>query len=512
MRLLIIGSLGGQIGAATRIAVSRGAKVSQVPDVEAALDHLRAGHGAELVMVDVGLDIGRLVRSLEQERIHVSVVACGVGADAQAAVRAIKAGAREYIPLPPDPELIAAVLEAVASEDHALIFRDPAMERVVSLAEQIAPADATVLITGESGTGKEVMARFLHRKSRRADQRFVSVNCAAIPENLLESELFGHEKGAFTGAVARRVGKFEEADGGTLLLDEISEMDPRLQAKLLRVIQEREVDRVGGTRPVKVDIRLIATSNRNLEDEVRRGNFREDLYFRLNVVNLRLPSLRERPSDVAALADHFVQRYAAANALPDRPLSPDARNLLLGYDWPGNVRELENTMHRAVLLARGTEIGAEAIMLADGTSLATAAARRQDFQPPRAPAAPAAPAGVPAHNPYANPYGGPPAAYGVPPVAYGQPAGFAPAAPAAPVAADDEDATRALVGRTVAEVERDLIINTIQHCLGNRTHAATILGISIRTLRNKLKLYAEEGVAVPPPAGGDFERSGAYDR
>ncbi|GGB39087.1 hypothetical protein GCM10011505_20810 [Tistrella bauzanensis] len=531
MRLLIIGSLGGQIGAATRIAVSRGAKVSQVPDVDAAMDHLRAGHGAELVMVDVGLDIGRLVRNLEQERIHVSVVACGVGADAQAAVRAIKAGAKEYIPLPPDPELIAAVLEAVAAEDHALIVRDTAMERVVALAEQIAPADATVLITGESGTGKEVMARFLHRKSRRADQRFVSVNCAAIPENLLESELFGHEKGAFTGAVARRVGKFEEADGGTLLLDEISEMDPRLQAKLLRVIQEREVDRVGGTRPVKVDIRLIATSNRNLEDEVRRGGFREDLYFRLNVVNLRLPALRERPGDIAALADHFVQRYAAANALPDRPLSPDARGLLLAYDWPGNVRELENTMHRAVLLARGPEIGVDAVMLADGSSLAVAAAgRRSEAAARMAPASQHQPH-APMQNAYGNgyastgPYGGGYGSYGnsgggyglssqpptapapapVPPQSFGHGSGYA-----VTPGSDDDGATRALVGRTVADVERDLIINTIQHCLGNRTHAANILGISIRTLRNKLKLYAEEGVAVPPPAGGDVERSGAF--
>ena len=195
------------------------------------------------------------------------------------------------------------------------------MARVVKLADQIAPCDASMLITGESGTGKEVVARYLHSRSSRAQKPFICVNCAAIPENLLESELFGHEKGAFTGAVARRVGKFEEATGGTLLLDEISEMDVRLQAKLLRAIQEREIDRVGGTQPVQVDIRILATSNRDLVEAVREGAFREDLLFRLNVVNLKLPPLRERPGDVIALADHFVKKYAEANGMPARPLS-----------------------------------------------------------------------------------------------------------------------------------------------------------------------------------------------
>ena len=235
------------------------------------------------------------------------------------AVEAIRAGAKEYVPLPPDAELIAAVLEAVAEENNAIIHSDPALASVLKLADQIAPSDASVLITGESGTGKEVMARYIHSKSKRAEQPFISVNCAAIPENLLESELFGHEKGAFTGAVARRIGKFEEADGGTLLLDEISEMDPRLQAKLLRAIQEREIDRVGGTKPVKVDIRILATSNRDLAEEVRRGTFREDLFYRLNVVNLRLPPLRERPGDIKRLAAHFL-----AQILPRPTASADA--------------------------------------------------------------------------------------------------------------------------------------------------------------------------------------------
>jgi DNA-binding NtrC family response regulator len=351
--------------------------------------------------------------------------------------------------------LIAAVLAAVADDTHQLIYRDDAMGRVVKLAQHVAPSEASVLITGESGTGKEVLARYVHARSGRARKPFICVNCAAIPESLLESELFGHEKGAFTGAVARRVGKFEEANGGTLLLDEISEMDVRLQAKLLRAIQERVIDRVGGARPVPVDIRIIATSNRNLADAVREGIFREDLLFRLNVVNLKIPPLRERPADVIELAQHFAKIYAQANGVAARPLSAEAKRQLTLNRWPGNVRELENTMHRAVLLATGNEIGAEAILSPDGAR----------FDQPKAPSA----------------------------VIH------------ATMAA--EQVTRALVGRTVADVERDLILETLKHCLGNRTHAANILGISIRTLRNKLNEYTAAGPSVPPPGGSASSES-----
>ncbi len=292
MRLLIIGALEGQLSTATKMAMDGGAKVAHAPSTEIALASLRAGRGADLLLVDVMMDIAGLIAGLEAERIAVPVVACGVETNAAAAVNAIRAGAKEYIPLPPDAELIAAVIAAVAREASDFLFRDPAMERVVRMADQIAPSDASILITGESGTGKEVIAKYVHSKSRRASRPFISVNCAAIPEALLESELFGHEKGAFTGAVGRRIGKFEEASGGTLLLDEISEMDVRLQAKLLRAIQERVIDRVGGNKPVPVDIRILATSNRNLNEAVREGSFREDLLFRLNVVNLKLPALR----------------------------------------------------------------------------------------------------------------------------------------------------------------------------------------------------------------------------
>jgi len=446
MRLLIVGPLRGELITAARIARERGAEIAQVDSPAAAIAHLRAGRGADLVFADIGIDIRALVDGLAAERIAVPVVACGTGNDRRAAVAAIHAGAREYIPLPPDPDLIAAVLEAVAQDHHDLIVRDEAMARLVKLARQVAGSDASVLITGETGVGKEVMARYLHDQSRRAKKQFVSVNCAAIPENLLESELFGHEKGAFTGAVARRIGKFEEASGGTLLLDEISEMDLRLQAKLLRALQERVIDRVGGTRPVPVDIRIVATSNRNLAETARQGRFREDLLYRLNVVNLRIPPLRERNSDILELAAHFAARYAEVNGLPVRPIALAAKRVLLQNPWRGNVRELENTMHRAVLLTVEDEIGPDAILTPDG--------QRAD-------------------ETWAN--------------------------PAARAAEKAELATRALVGRRVAEVEQNLILDTLDHCLGNRTQAARILGISIRTLRNKLNEYEAAGLAVPDP-------------
>src|SRR6266576_940051 len=458
MRLLIVGTLKGQLTTATKIAMDNGASVTHAEDHEQAMRVLRGGKGADLLLVDVGLDIRDLVMRLEAEHIHVPIVACGISKDARAAVAAIHAGAKEYIPLPPDPELIAAVLAAVSDDTRELIYRDETMAHVVKLAQQIAPSDASVLITGESGTGKEVVARYVHGRSNRGRAPFISVNCAAIPESLLESELFGHEKGAFTGAIARRIGKFEEATGGTLLLDEISEMETRLQAKLLRAIQERVIDRLGGTRPVAVDIRIIATSNRNLIEAVRDGTFREDLLFRLNVVNLKIPPLRERPLDILELAQHFVKKYAEANGVPMRPISADARRVLTTNRWQGNVRELENTIHRSVLMAQGDEIGAEAILTPDGDRLDLAKT--------------------------------------------------APAVAHATFAA--EQVTRALVGRTVADVERDLILETLKHCLGNRTHAANILGISIRTSRNKLNEYAGDGMPIPPPANGgsDFRLAG----
>ena len=254
MKLLIIGALEGELAQAAQIAIKAGARVDQADSLTAALATLRARRAFDLVLCDVRHDIASLVRALADERMAVPVVACGIDTSPEVAAAAIRAGAREFLPLPPDPSLIAAILQAASGEPAAPIARDPVMLATLRRVEQIAAAEASVLITGESGTGKEVIARHIHRLSRRAKGPFVALNCAAIPEALLESELFGHEKGAFSGAIARRCGKFEAADGGTLLLDEISEMDIRLQSKLLRALQEREIDRVGGTAPIPIDV------------------------------------------------------------------------------------------------------------------------------------------------------------------------------------------------------------------------------------------------------------------
>ncbi len=444
---MIIGSLAGELGRAAAIASARGAALEQADAPSGAIDRLRADGRFALVLCEIGHDIGWLVGRLRAERIRVPVIACGRDVAPSLAAAAIRAGAAEFLPLPPDPDLIAAILEAASGSSHPLLARDPAMLRLLRRAEQIAPSDASVLIGGESGTGKEVLARRIHAKSRRAAGPFIAMNCAAIPDTLLESELFGHERGAFSGALARRIGKFESAQGGTLLLDEVSEMDARLQAKLLRALQEREIDRLGGTGPVRIDVRVIATTNREMQAEMESGRFRADLFFRLNVVSLTIPPLRVRPLDIPLLAEHHARRFAELNGLAPRRLSQDALAMLLAYRWPGNVRELENAMHRAVLLTEGDLIDTVALEL-DGKGQTTAVSH-----------APSLPGGE-----------------------------------RGPVAG--------LVGRSVDEVEQALILETLQHTFGNRTHAATILGISIRALRNKLRDYAREGIDVPAPTAG----------
>lgn len=450
MRLMIVGQLEGYISAAGKIALQRGAKVIHCDDTETALGALRNAKGADVIMIDVKQKIGPFIEALKIERIHVPVVACGIGTDAQTAVKAIQAGAKEYVPLPPDADLIAAILEAVTEESNAMIATDPAMKAVVAVADKVAPSEATILITGESGTGKEVMSSYIHRKSKRTNGPFIAINCAAIPESLLESELFGHEKGAFTGAVSRRLGKFEEASGGTLLLDEVTEMHPSLQSKLLRAIQEREITRIGNNDPVKVDVRIIATSNRDLEKAVSEGQFREDLYFRLNVVNIRLPALRERKTDIVPLSQFFLDKYSELNGLPQKQLSAEAKTKVSNHHWRGNIRELENTMHRAVLVSVENEVEAAAINIQGSMAQVPTS-----HEAPKTETASAAPV-------VQNPGG-----------------------------------VENLVGRTIADVERDMIINTLDHTLGNRTHAANILGISIRTLRNKLAQYKDEGMDIP---------------
>ncbi len=450
---MLVGQLEGHIGAAGKIALQRGAKVIHCEDTFEALGALRTGKGADVVMCDIKQKIGEFIQNLEIERIVIPVVACGIGTDSRAAVRAIEQGAKEYIPLPPDADLIAAVLEAVTQENNTMIANDPAMQNVLQLAEKIAPSDATIMVTGESGTGKEVMSSFIHRKSKRKDGPFIAVNCAAIPENLLESELFGHEKGSFTGATGRRIGKFEEANGGTILLDEVSEMHPLLQAKLLRAIQEKEITRIGSNDAVKVNSRIVATSNRDLEKSVQKGEFREDLYFRLNVVNIKLPALRERPADILPLAKFFSDKFADDNGVPKKDISKEALKKLESYHWRGNIRELENTMHRAILMSMETEIEADAIHLQESSFNSGS----NDS---------VAPVNAPTLSPDDKEL--------------------------SPSTIENVGGVENLIGKTISEVERDMIINTLEHTLGNRTHAAKILGISIRTLRNKLNQYSDD--------------------
>lgn len=441
MKLLIIGKLEGQIGAASAIALKSGAEVLQASSVAAAMDILCSGKGVDVVFFDVKEDIQTFMTALESSRIKVPVYACGVENNAKLAVAAIRAGAKDYIPMPPDAELIGEVFTQISLAGHSLIFKDPKMVNVVTQVEQFAKSEANIMITGESGTGKEVIARHIHARSKRSKNRFVAINCAAIPENLLESELFGYEKGAFTGAVSRRIGKFEEANGGTLLLDEISEMHIELQAKLLRAIQEKEIDRLGGKAPIKVDVRILATSNRNMMEAVKNKTFREDLYYRLNVVAVALPPLRERKGDILPLCEHFIAKYSEINEMPVKPLTAAATAKLNAYSYPGNVRELENIVQRAVILSTGSEIDADAVLLGE------------TVQPP---------ADETHVENVVNTY-----------------ASFKP--------------------MTMAMMEQNLILDTLKYTAGNRTNAANILGISIRTLRNKIKQYMDEGIDVPKP-------------
>jgi two-component system response regulator FlrC len=321
------------------------------------------------------------------------------------------------------------------------------MAHVFSVASQVAKSEATVLITGESGTGKEVLARFIHENSTHSSGPFVAVNCAAIPDNLLESELFGYEKGAFTGANNRKLGKFELAQGGTMLLDELGEIPLHLQPKLLRVLQEREVERLGGEKPQKIDVRIVTTTNKNLKTLVENGSFREDLYYRLNVINIELPPLRERKEDLPDLVGFFVQKYSDINHKPVRTISQNALTARMDYDWPGNVRELEHTIERAVILAKGLELTAQDLFL-HGITVKSFLESQKDILT------------APANERYEK---------------------LEPSV--------SENATH-----TIAEMEKELILSTLKKVSGNRTKAAELLGITVRTLRNKLHEYKENGL------------------
>jgi two-component system response regulator FlrC len=436
-----------------RILQAAGHPTLSARDGQEALAMLEA-HKIWLVLADLRmprLDGLGLLREVKRRAPATHVVLISGYATMDSAIEAMRLGAADYLLKPFLCDALEAIVcrlkqagdrfpatgslpEAVAGAPAPgkrpvpMIAQAAVMKAILATIETVAASQATILIQGESGTGKEVLARHIHGSSARASRPFVAVNCAALPDGLLESELFGYERGAFTGAVTRRSGKFEQAHGGTLLLDEISEMSLSLQAKLLRVIQEREVDRLGGKASIHVDIRIIATTNRSLRREVAAGRFREDLFYRLNVFPVTVPPLRDRPPDIPALAAYFVRASAERNGKVVPGLSPEAERLLLSRSWSGNVRELENVIERAVLLATGGVILSEHIASDGSEGIAVAGA----------------------------------------PVVVSD---------AAPV--------------SIWAMERELILRTLERVNGNRTHAAKILDISIRTLRNKLREYRQ---------------------
>jgi DNA-binding NtrC family response regulator len=438
----------------------------------------------DLIMLDLRLPDGDGLKFLEQiatmpDRPLV-VMVTGFGT-IESAVACMRAGAFDYVLKPFSPSQIDVILrkahsyhqllkvnrllsDDAADEDGALIGRSPAMVRLRQLIERVAPTDATVLITGESGTGKEMVSREFYRRSPRRNEPFIKVNCAAVSQTLIESEFFGHERGAFTGATERREGRFELAHNGTLLLDEVSEIPAPLQAKLLRVLQEREFERVGGSRTIKVNVRILATSNRDLLGHVAKGEFRQDLYYRLNVFPVQVPPLRDRTEDIVFLADNFMHRFARKHGVKVSGFTDSAYATMLAYRWPGNVRELQNTVERAVILSEsGRPVTASALGLPGEI--------------------------VPADVASATPW--------VPP-AVEEPGA---AAPLPTTEGEGAVSTTALVdagGQVVRldELEKRAIEAALRQTGGNRTHAAEALGISIRTLRNKLQEYRAAGSPI----------------
>ncbi|WP_374485480.1 sigma-54-dependent transcriptional regulator [Zoogloea sp.] len=398
----------------------------------------------------------QLLAELRQRVPQLPVLLMTAFGDVEKAVDAMRGGACDFLMKPFEPKVLLEHVQRYARtpQEEGMVAADPHTRNLLALADKVAETDATVLLNGESGTGKEVFARYLHEHSPRRNGPFVAINCAAIPDSLLEATLFGHEKGAFTGAATSQAGKFEQAEGGTLLLDEISEMPLGLQAKLLRVLQEREVERVGGKKAIPLDIRVLATTNRDMTKEVAAGRFREDLFYRLNVFPLQIPSLRERPGDIIPLARHFAAMHGERLRRTAR-LSPEAESVLVTYHWPGNVRELENTVQRALILSGGEAVSADTIRLClphwNGEPLRMV---------PLAPVAPAAFAGEAANG-----------------AALPPPAGKEASRPA-----------------NMKDLEREHILQVLKDVGGSRKRAVAQLGISERTLRYKLQQYREEGL------------------
>jgi two-component system, NtrC family, response regulator AtoC len=418
-----------------------GLQIESVSCAKKALEILHTRH-FQILYADLHLDAMSgvdLTQKVKQQFPAINVLVGSSTGTAQDVVAAMHAGASDFIIEPFEPELIERAFEKSSRDvlknheanpinpttSKAIITKDQAFLGILDIAKKVAHSTATILITGESGTGKELLASFIHDSSNRNRAPYVAINCAALPEQLAESELFGHEKGAFTGAISRKIGKFESAEKGTLVLDEITEMALPLQAKLLRALQEREIVRLGSNRPISIAARVIAVSNQNMKKAVTAGAFREDLFYRLNVIPLTIPPLRERKNDIPLLADHFFKRFCGQNENAMVRISDQAMRMLVAQSWPGNVRELENTIERGVLIGSGEELLPEHLIVGDS---------------------------------------------------------IADTSPQSPLPA----------GMTVREMEKELIFNTLNAVSENRTHAAKMLGISIRTLRNKLNEYRGE--------------------
>jgi len=420
----------------SQFLLESGLGVSTRGDGQSAFEEVVGDH-YDLVIAELdlpklnGLD---LLKRIKEIRGSLPVILISSNAKVGDAVSAMKLGAFDFLSKPLTFEMLGLITSHLSNNENGtgngkheerftIITNNKEMNRLLKEAGEIANSQASIFIQGESGTGKELVARYIHRKSSRKNKPFVAVNCAALPETLLESELFGHEKGAFTGALNRKKGKFEIAHHGTLLLDEISEMDFQLQSKLLRVLQEKEIDRVGGMGPVAVDVRVIATTNRDIDKQMEEGKFREDLYYRLNVIPIHLPPLRERRDDIPLLANYFIEKYNSIDGRAVKGLTKEAENALVQMPWKGNVRELENVIERAILMCKGDYIEEEGLQ------------SRGKAQKPEDPG-------------YA----------------------FMPTVP-------------------LKEMEKKAIFRALDQTNGNRTHAAEILGISVRTLRNKMNDY-----------------------
>ncbi len=438
-----------------------------------------------------GLQLTARLKALDPTLPVLLVTAFG---SLDTAREAMRLGAFDYLSKPFSPdELVGAVRKAIQSDDRlkaqepgdapVILTEDPVLAETLALARRAADSRATILIQAESGTGKELLAKLIHSASPRRKGAFIAINCAAIPETLLESELFGFEKGAFTGATSAKAGRFELADGGTLVLDEIGELPLGLQGKLLRVLQERSIDRLGGSRPVAVDVRVIALTNRDLALEVKEGRFREDLYYRLNVIPLRLPPLRERPGDLGLLALHFAERYSRENDRTTPKLSPSFMAALSRHGWPGNIRELENAIQRCVVLNNGTVLTEKDLhWLLDPAQLADLPA-----DPPEPP-----PTEIPEEPIIEVP------AMGIPVTT-----GLQVADPRRPLEGVSLGTPVALpLGLSLPELERFWLLSTLSALGGNRTHCSQQLDIALRTVRNKINEYRTQGFEIPASGYG----------